>query len=178
MTVALGQVATYTLTVTPVNGFNQTVSLSCSGAPSLATCSVSPASTMLDGTNAANAKVTVTTMGATLLTPRRTAPPSFGPGSPNWLAIILWLVLAAGLATLISGRAPGPRRRLAGMSLATALLVVILWASCGGGGGGGGGGGSPGTPAGSYTLTLTGTYTSTSGGPNLTHTATVKLTVN
>jgi hypothetical protein len=56
------------------------------------------------------------------------------------------------------------------------LLVFLAGAiaSCGGGGGGGGGGntGNPGTTAGSYTITVTGTSGS------ITQTATVNLTVN
>lgn len=38
-----GQTATYNLQVTPSNGFAGTVSLSCTGAPMSALCSVSPA---------------------------------------------------------------------------------------------------------------------------------------
>jgi hypothetical protein len=38
------------------------------------------------------------------------------------------------------------------------VLGILNWISgCGGGGGGGGGGHDPGTPAGTYTLTVTGT---------------------
>ena len=41
-TVAPGQSATYTLSVAGEGGFNQSVSFTCTGAPSEATCTVSP----------------------------------------------------------------------------------------------------------------------------------------
>jgi hypothetical protein len=43
-TVAPGQAAKYTVAVAPGGGFNQTVTLTCSGAPAQSTCSVSPSS--------------------------------------------------------------------------------------------------------------------------------------
>jgi hypothetical protein len=48
-TVIPGSTATYTLAVNPVAGFNQTVALSCSGAPTGSTCSLSPSSIALSG---------------------------------------------------------------------------------------------------------------------------------
>jgi len=50
--------ATTTLSVTPVNGFNQTVALTCAGAPSGATCTISPSS--VTPASASPATVTVT----------------------------------------------------------------------------------------------------------------------
>jgi len=63
--------------------------------------------------------------------------------------------------------------------LAAGLLLALVLAACGGGGGGGGGGGTtsnPGTPAGTYTLTVTGS--SGSGSSALSHSVTLKLTVS
>jgi hypothetical protein len=61
--------------------------------------------------------------------------------------------------------------------LSAALLAVLLWASCGGGGMNFNSGG---TPAGNFTLTLTGTYSNPTGtGPaTLTNSTTVGLRVN
>jgi hypothetical protein len=58
------------------------------------------------------------------------------------------------------------------------MLAMLLWASCGGGGSMNFTSG--GTPAGTYNLTITGTYTNASGpSPStLTNTATLTLQVN
>ena len=87
-TVSAGGKATYTVAVQPVDGFNQTVLLACSGAPSKATCSVSPASVTLDGTNSQNVNVTVTTTAASLVPPG----PRGGPPPPGWVSIHEWWI--------------------------------------------------------------------------------------
>jgi len=58
-TIPIGHKAHYTLTVTPINGFTGTVSLSCTGGPPTATCSLSPISVMLNGSSSATAIVTI-----------------------------------------------------------------------------------------------------------------------
>jgi hypothetical protein len=66
------------------------------------------------------------------------------------------------------------------LGLATGLLFLPVLATMAmpacGGGGGGGGGGNPGTPVGTYTLTVTSRVTS--GTATLTHTTNLTLTVN
>lgn len=59
-TISRNHSGTYTLTLMPLNGFTGNVSLSCSGAPTNTTCSVSPSQVTLNGTNSAQATVTVT----------------------------------------------------------------------------------------------------------------------
>jgi hypothetical protein len=59
-TISHGHSGTYTLTLTPVNGFTGNISLSCSGAPTNTTCSVSPSQVTLNGTSSAQATVIVT----------------------------------------------------------------------------------------------------------------------
>jgi hypothetical protein len=56
---ATGKKASYTLTVTGVNGFAGTVALACGGGPANTTCAVSPTSVTLAGTSM-SAKVNVT----------------------------------------------------------------------------------------------------------------------
>jgi hypothetical protein len=169
--VSPGGSADYSIAVTPEGGFNQAVSLSCSGAPARATCTISPNSVTLNGTNSQDAKVTVTTSASGLVPPG----PNGGPPGPGGFAIYDWwialLTLMAFLAMLFKKRRRVPL-------LAGAVLLAAIALSCGGGGGGGGGGSgnntksSPGTAAGTYTLTVTGTSGS------LTHATKLTLTVN
>jgi hypothetical protein len=60
-TVTAGSSATFTLTITPSNHYNGTVTFSCGLLPSLATCTFNPASVALDGSTPVNVQLTVTT---------------------------------------------------------------------------------------------------------------------
>ena len=66
-----------------------------------------------------------------------------------------------------------PRRRV---RTPVAALALMLWAACGGGGGGPTGPSNPGTPVGTYPLTVTGSVTS--GSTTVTNTMALTLTVN
>src|SRR5487761_708974 len=59
-----GQSASYTLSVTPYNGFTGNVSLTCSGAPAGAACSINPSTVSISSSAAAQATVSVTTTAA------------------------------------------------------------------------------------------------------------------
>jgi hypothetical protein len=50
-----------TLTFTPINGFNQTITPSCTGLPTGATCLFSPATVTLDGTHSGTTSMTIST---------------------------------------------------------------------------------------------------------------------
>ena len=163
-TVSPGQSATYSLGVSPAGGFNQGVTLTCTGAPSESTCSVSPQSVTLDGTNAGTVTVGVTTTAASLSVPSLRALPRGAR-----LPLSVWftaLVLLLGFAAMLM------RRRGVHVVLAAILVVAVLWGSCGGGGSGVGGGGNRGTPAGNYNLIVTGKSQS------LSRTLTLTLKVN
>src|SRR6266542_1662232 len=58
-TVTAGRTATYTLSVAQVGGMKQPIALSCSGAPSSGTCSVSPNSIAPSGSSPSEVTVTV-----------------------------------------------------------------------------------------------------------------------
>jgi uncharacterized repeat protein (TIGR01451 family) len=145
-TVAPGQTATYTVVVTPSGGFNQTVDLSCTGAPAQSTCTVS-SSVTLDGVNPSMATVSVvTTASAMGLTEPVNAPPFSG-------TVGLWLGVSGilGLCVLATLRRRGYARRpqlICGVTLVCFLSMGITMTACGGGGGSSGGGG---THAGTYT---------------------------
>jgi hypothetical protein len=166
--VRAGESTSYALVIRPVNGLEGSVQLSCSGAPRGATCSVTPSSVTLDGSSLGQATVRVTTTARALAGAGRQGRPPLGPqaGLP-----LLGLVSLAGLAMLMA------RRQRVGLVLGVSLLLVLVWVACGGGGfmltSSGGG-----TPAGTYALTITGSYSTSFGDSPLTHGTTVTLTVN
>jgi hypothetical protein len=145
-----GQSTTIGVNIAASNGFNQTVTLSCSGAPAGATCGVSPGSVNPNGGNV-SAQISITS------TARSTAaiPHSVHPGS--WL----WIGAMVGCFLVI--------RRIAGARISSlklrndfCLAILVFTVSCGGGGGAVPGPtptppSTGGTPAGTYSLTVTGT---------------------
>jgi hypothetical protein len=160
--------ATSIVTITPTNGFNQQTSLACSGAPTHATCGISPATITPSGSQASTATLTVTTNVATASAVK---PLLFHSGGRTALACL-------GGGTLFAFALFRMRRtRASWLCLAVALLAgAAAINGCGGGGGssssgGGTGGSSNKTPTGTYTITVNATAGS------LTHSATFTLTV-
>ena len=164
-----------TISVTPSGGFTGGVALKCAITPVAAsdpaTCALSPASVTINGATAQTSSLAITTTAATTA-----ALDHSSPGKARWYA-----AGGATLAGILLFVMPTCLRRSR-----TTLGVIVLFAlmaaglvSCGGGSGGGssnngGGGGTsnPGTAAGTYTVTVTGTAGSTS------EATTVSLTVN
>jgi Subtilase family len=133
-TIAAGGSAIYTVTAAPANGFSQTVTWNCTGAPMGAACSVSPGSVMLDGTHAATATVTLTT------TARGWSPP--WPSPRSLPPISLWLTATACLAFLValflfSALRFAPQQRYDIRAAAFLIAVSLCVHACGGGYGGG-----------------------------------------
>ena len=160
LSVVPGQSAIYTVDLAPAKGFTQSVALSCSGAPALAKCTVNPSSMTLDGATTVQAKVTATTTPATsgfLRSP-------FDRHDGNRMAGIVGLAGLAGLAALVILPGKGRvrhARRLCGLIFCFCLLAsVATMSSCGVGGGNAD---PPGTAAGTYPLTVTGTFKSAAG---------------
>jgi hypothetical protein len=153
-TVSPGQTARYTVSVTPDGGFNQIVALSCSGAPAQSTCSVSPSSVALNGSTSATATVTVTTGGGSA----GLTLPGSAPATGSRLGV--WLMLSGMLGLPMMVRLAGRRRErrqqwIFGLFFLCVLTVVIM-SACGGGNSSMGGG----TKAGTYTLTVKGSFNS------------------
>ena len=132
-----GKSGTAAVTVTPLGGFTGQMNVTCYVPNSLISCSVSPQFFNVTGASPATTTLTITTVGApSLLTPApwRMVPPSFR-------LPIGWQGLLVGILVLIAlGSAIVPRFRPAVWSLSTALILAVLWTSCGGGPAGGGGG--------------------------------------
>ena len=140
---------------------------SCSGLPAETTCGFSPAS--------------VTGSGSTQLGIATTGPHTIASARSANGGHYAWLV-AGSTFTLAGMVFMGGARKRRGQLLVGLLSIVLLLpilscgggSSTGGGGGGGGGGGphtDPGTPRGSYTVTVTAT------GGGFTHTVTFTLQV-
>jgi hypothetical protein len=162
-TIAPGAASTSTITIAPVNGFTAAVALTCTVAPSATrgpTCAFNPAS-VTGGTG--TSVLTVSTTAATTSSLERRSRGIF----------YAMLLPIAGLALLGTGFT-SRKKRFFGFLLGCLLFsTLIILPACGGSSSsGGGGGGHPGTPAGTYTVTVTGTSGST------THTATASVTVN
>jgi beta-propeller repeat-containing protein/centrosomal CEP192-like protein len=157
LSVAPGGTGSFNAIITPLGGFNQAVVLACSGTPplptALITCQVSPSSVTPDGTNTSTALVTLTTTAPTMLVPEWPLGPHCPPpGMPSrwlWLMALSMLVVAATGATRRFGPQPA-QGRPARFGVALTLLMVLAWAACGASH-------RPGTPPGTYTLTITGT---------------------
>jgi hypothetical protein len=162
-TVTPGQSADYMLTLTPQNGFSQAVSISCSGGPAKAACTPASSSVTLNGTSAQQVAINVSTVAPSLAHP--VSRPFTGRRTPAVIASFLLLCLL--IADRFNRHSIAVRRWLVGAAFA--VVIGLAFVGCAGNNST-----TPadnGTPAGNYTLTITGTSGST------THTITVSLVV-
>jgi hypothetical protein len=150
--VTAGSSATYSLSIGG-GGMSGTASLSCTGAPMGAVCSV-PATEQVSASTASNftASVTTTAPGQVAVRPR-------GFGNTPWV----WACALFGFIFL-----PRIARRCTVLRVVCFVpLIVVMLCSCGGGGSKT----TPqssGTPAGTYTLTVTATTSKATQTQNLT----------
>jgi len=163
-TVSAGQIATYTLTITPVAGFSQPVAITCGNLPRDATCTISPNPVTITGTAPSTVTISVLTGLRTFVPGSRQKIDPLGTLRRVTNPWAVPIVLAFALAIVAMTRR---RPALAVFGLAAALLLVS--AGCGGGGQAGV---PAGTPAGAYQITVTGTAGS------LTNSTTLTLQVN
>ncbi|MGB2636338.1 MAG: Ig-like domain repeat protein [Candidatus Acidiferrum sp.] len=178
LTVKSGTIGTMTLTVTPANGFKQSVSFACSGLPTGASCgfspqSVTPAAAPVTATLSvqapaaamASAAASTTNSSANLFAAFRDARiPTARFGSIYLLAFAL---IALFFQTTNKRQLVPTRKFLRTLALATALAIPLIINGCATS--------SSSTPAGhstNYTITVTATATNA---PS--HTQTLTLTV-
>jgi uncharacterized protein (TIGR03118 family) len=168
-TITAGQTATFTVTLTSLNGFNSAVSLSCSGQQIGSTCTLSPTSP----TPPANGTVTSTVTIATNANPYSIASLSSQDSSSRFLAMLLPVPGLGFLGLLAAGSAKKQRligqsgqRRLTGSILLLLVAMSFLAAS-----------GCYNKKTGSGTQRSTNTITIMGTSGSLSHTTTVALTV-
>jgi hypothetical protein len=170
-TVTAGSSASYSFnidgllsgTVNNATGFSPALTLACSGLPSKSSCSFTPASLTAPGTVALAIQTTATTTASA--TPLHLGG-HFAPGMLAALAL-------PGLGILVPFFSTSSRRQRLLMSCAffVVLASLMLATACGGGSSTPPPTTIPGTPAGTYSVVVTGTYGS------ITHTQTLTLTV-
>jgi hypothetical protein len=140
LSVAVGQSENITISVTGQNGFADSVSLSCTGAPSGTTCGINPASvTPSSGGTPATMTVTVNTMPAVKHSQEQRSKPLL-PAS---------IVGASGIVGLVLTFTGSSKRRGKIVASLILLAVIGLVLSCGGGGTSGTGGSGDGSGSGS-----------------------------
>ena len=133
--VVAGQSVTYTISVTPINGFNQVVQLGVSGMPQATTATLSPPAVTVPGTAPATASATLTT---TVQTTRLWWPfpdSRVYPRSPIFGLLPWGLALAALgiLGTFVApstGRMPTCKRASVAACLAVLIFFAALQVSC------------------------------------------------
>ncbi|HKT48968.1 MAG TPA: choice-of-anchor D domain-containing protein, partial [Candidatus Angelobacter sp.] len=161
-TISAGQTASFTLNLAASGGFNQTVGLTCSGAPTSSTCTVSPSSVSM-ASGSGTAQVSFQTTARAAVVPTSTSKME-NPLRSEWLVLSLVIII---LLLLLARQKGFTRLRF------VAVPALLLALGCGSTGSKS----SPtqtgvGTPAGTYNLTVTGTA-----GPQ-THTTNLTVVVN
>jgi hypothetical protein len=172
-TVVAGNSASVQLSVAPLGGLNQTITLSCTGAPTMGTCTVNPNSIAPSGTPV-DVTVTVTTTGHGGAVPRVNPPHLFPILFPQATGNLILLVLCLSLvwqARRTARPLPAGQRRHA-LTFGGLLLAGCFWASgCATTATTTPTSSGASTPAGTYDVTVSATAGS------LTRTTTVSVTV-
>lgn len=196
-TIAPGGVATYSLALTAVNGWTGSVRLTCSGAPTAATCAVTPAQVSFSNSGggggtasaAVTATVSITTTAPSLATLPPVAAGRDGPPAGSLALLIAALAIGSALSLMRSpglGRpasaagARGHRRRMpCALPLVLALLLALALglAGCGGAAAPPPPPPPPSTPPGATTLTIVASGTTAGGAGALQHQLSLALTV-
>ena len=126
VTLTAGGSGAYTLTMTPINGFSDTVAVTCTNLPVKATCTASPASATVGGSSPTQVTINIATTANSMLGPGGgPSGPAAGTGPWAWLAGLLALVF---LMVLASRRNLMPRRVWVGF--AALVLLVAGSAAC------------------------------------------------
>jgi len=171
-TVTAGSPAAFQVDLVPFTGFTGSVALACTDAATASTCTVQPATVSVTGTAPLPIQVNVTTAaGSTAASANPDASTPYEPIAPALARLLLVAMALMILWTAVSARGPRHTTQLAQSVAITALLAISL-AACFGGSSATN---TTGTPAGSYTLAVTATYTPA--GSSTTVTRSIPLTL-
>lgn len=131
LTVTQGGSASSQLTITPGKGFTGTMQLSCSGLPTGATCSFSPATPAFVNGASTTSTMTIQTTGAATSASLRPVRPAFPTQDVPVPAMVFWPS-----ALLLAGALGGAWKRGLRKFLPVVLLALCVGAmtACGGGG--------------------------------------------
>ncbi len=161
LTIVAGQSGTATLTVTPENGFNSSVSFACSGLPSEAACTFSPSFVTPSGQPVTTTlTVTTTASSAAGLAPR----PFFH--RPIYAIFLPVLAMVWGIRTR-----RGVKR--GGVKLLCLLLLLLAGSGLTSCNGGSRSVGNPGTPVGTSTASVS----AATSGAAINHSAALTITI-
>jgi len=169
-TVTAGGTANFALTIAPSKNYNGTITFSCSGLPDKSSCTFSPTSLVMDGHTPMTVQWSIATTATTTTIAKL-----------RRMTSILLATSLSGMGLfgmLVIGSLP-KRRRVQGIILVFLIAVIMVaLVGCGGTSNTPRTITNPGTPAGTYTVTLTATGTAGSyGGDTSGHVMTVALTV-
>ncbi|MGB7727523.1 MAG: choice-of-anchor D domain-containing protein [Candidatus Acidiferrum sp.] len=138
-TLTAGQTTQFNLQATPGAGFNGTLSFTCAGAPFGATCTV-PASIPVTNGALAPFTVSISTLGASVVTPTfRVPPPASRPHtSPYGIVLLAFLCTFLLWAQLRSGAKLFPQSASVAAAIAFSLALAFSGIGCGSAGSTGG----------------------------------------
>jgi hypothetical protein len=166
-TIQPGSSAAFTITLTPINGYNGTVTLACGQLPAGVTCAFSTGTLTPANNQVATSTLTIKTTSASSASLSGSPVAPRGPAFPELLACITGM----GLFGFVLMEDKNRKRSRWAIVLGVVTLIMILGlVGCGGGtsssNNNNNGGGGAGTPAGSYAVHVTANGTAGSNGGN------------
>jgi hypothetical protein len=158
-TVTAGSSGAYTLSLAGRNGYTGTITFSCSGLPTGASCTFNPPSVVANSNTRLQTTLTISTTARSTAALNQTARPGSQPGSPTLLASFGGMGL---VGLVLAGTGKKGRQRRAAIVLGFVFLATLgLTVGCSNSSAPKTVTTTTGTPAGAYTVTVNSTGTGT-----------------
>lgn len=158
-TVTAGSSGAYTLSLAGRNGYTGTITFSCSGLPTGASCTFNPSSVVANSNTRLQTTLTISTTARSTAALNQTARPGSQPGSPTLLASFGGMGL---VGLVLAGTGKKGRQRRAAIVLGFVFLATLgLTVGCSNSSAPKTVTTTTGTPAGAYTVTVNSTGTGT-----------------